>query len=64
MLITKRVERLYSLKEYENIKIVYEWTVDIGDKDPSKEYEKLSELLYDELKKDAEKIKNPIQNTN
>ena len=64
MLITKRVERLYSLKEYENIKIVYEAQEDIGDKEPSKEYEKLSELLYDELKKDAEKIKNPIQNTN
>lgn len=51
------MERLYSLKEYENVKVIYEATVDIGDKEPSAEYEKLSKLLSGELKKDAELLK-------
>jgi hypothetical protein len=57
MLITKRVERLYSLAQFENIKIVYEAQEEIGDKDPNKEYERISELLYAQIKKDAELIK-------
>ena len=57
MIITKRVERLYSLKDYENLKVIYEAQEDIGDKEPIKEYEKLSEMLWDELKKDAQIIK-------
>lgn len=57
MIITKKIERLYSLKQYENIKVVYEATVDIWDKNPSQEYDTLSALLYDEIKKDAKIIK-------
>lgn len=57
MIITKRIERLYSLKEYENIKVIYEATEDIWDKEPVQEFEKLSELLSGEIKKDAAIIK-------
>lgn len=57
MLITKRIERLYSLKEYENIKVVYEAQEDIGNTDPVAWYKKLSDMLRAELKKDAEIIK-------
>jgi hypothetical protein len=35
MIITKKIERLYALKQYENIKIVYEATEDIGNIDPN-----------------------------
>lgn len=57
MLITKRVERLYSLKEYENIKVVYEAQEEIGNADPVEWYKKLSDMIRWEIKKDAEIIK-------
>jgi hypothetical protein len=56
MQITKRVERLYSLAQFENIKIVLEATEDIGDKDPVQEYAKLTELIMTQLKIDAQSI--------
>lgn len=59
MIITKKVERLYILKQYENIKVVYEVTQDIWDKDPVEWYKELSDMLWSELKKDAELIKKP-----
>ena len=61
MIITKKIERLYALKQYENIKIVYEATEDIGNIDPNVWYEKLSNLLYEQIKKDAEIIKSNNQ---
>jgi hypothetical protein len=57
MLITKKIERLYSLKEYENVKLVIEATVEIGDKNPNEELEKLSTILWEDIKKEKEKIK-------
>lgn len=57
MLITKRIERLYSLKEYENIKVVYEAQEEIGNTDPVVWYKKLSDMLWAELQKDAQVIK-------
>lgn len=57
MLITKRIERLYALAQFENIKIVYEATEEIGNTDPVVWYKKLSDMLREELKKDAEIIK-------
>jgi hypothetical protein len=53
MIITKRIERLYLLKEYENVKIVLEATEDIGDKNPETEYKRLNELLMEQLRLDA-----------
>jgi len=57
MLITKRIERLYALAQFENIKVVYEATDEIWDKEPAIEFDRLSELLYTQIKKDAELIK-------
>lgn len=57
MLITKRIERLYSLKEYENIKIVLEAQEEIGNTDPVAWYKRLWDMLRAELKKEAEIIK-------
>ena len=59
MIITKKVERLYSLKQYENIKVVYEATEDIKDMDPGKWYEYLSKLLREQIAKDARIINPP-----
>lgn len=53
MQITKRVERLYSLAAYENIKVVYEATEEIGNEDPKEGYARLSKLLAEELANDA-----------
>ena len=63
MIITKKVERLYALKQYENIKVVYEATEDIWDADPVQWYEKLSTMLREELKKDAMLIRPPVEET-
>ena len=57
MKITKRIERLYSLKEYENIKIIVEATVDVWPEWKIKAREDLSEMVRWEIKKDAEIIK-------
>jgi hypothetical protein len=35
MIITKKIERLYALAQYENIKVVVEATEDIGEADPT-----------------------------
>jgi hypothetical protein len=40
---------------------VYEATEDIGNIDPNVWYEKLSNLLYEQIKKDAEIIKSNNQ---
>ena len=55
--VTKRIERLYSLKEYENLKVVVEAQVDIWDKNMNDELEKISNQLRDDIKKEKEKIK-------
>jgi len=57
MIITKRIERLYSLAQYENIKIVVEAIQDIWETDPKEWYNKLTEILWDEIKSEKEKIK-------
>lgn len=55
MKITKRIERLYSLKEYENVKVIVEATVDT--ENPKQWLEDLSNILWEDIKKEKEKIK-------
>lgn len=55
MKITKRIERLYSLKEYENVKVIVEATIDV--EDPKQWLDELSKLLWEDIKKEKEKIK-------
>lgn len=55
MLITKRIERLYSLKEYENVKVIVEAQIEV--EDPKKWLEELSTLLWEDIKKEKDKIK-------
>lgn len=55
MKITKRIERLYSLKEYENVKIIVEATADV--EDPKQWLKDLSELLWEDIKTEKERIK-------
>jgi len=55
MLITKRIERLYSLKEYENIKIIVEATMEVWN--ASQWLEELGNILLEDIRKEKEKIK-------
>ena len=55
MLITKRIERLYSLKEYENVKVIVEIQEEVND--PVEWLERLSKILWDDIKQEKEKIK-------
>lgn len=57
VIVIKRIERLYSLKEYENVKVIVEAQVDIWDKDMNEELEKIWTQLRDDIKKEKEKIK-------
>lgn len=53
MIITKRVERLYALAQYENVKTIYEIQEEIWNADPVIAYKKLSDMIWEEIKKDA-----------
>ena len=57
MIITKKIERLYALAQYENIKICVEATEEIWDTDPKVWFEKLTNILREEIQKEKEKIK-------
>jgi hypothetical protein len=45
------------LAQYENIKVVVEATEDIGEADPTEWYKKLTDLLWNEIAIEKEKIK-------
>ena len=57
MLITKKIERLYALAQYENIKIVVEATQDIWETDPKEWFSKLTKILWEEIEQEKSKIK-------